>query len=96
MDARAARRSKRRRRIEAPPALALPPGQFEVLCRVDAYADYVAVVEAGSAEEAAELASADHGAYRWENRGVAEFDDRLYVTLDAHGWEMDGTQVGDC
>ncbi|MGH7023296.1 MAG: hypothetical protein ACREEB_06850 [Caulobacteraceae bacterium] len=73
----------------------VPPGHFEVLCRIDAYADYVAVVEADSAEEAAELAWHDHGAYKWEHWGTVEFDARLYVTLDADGREIEATQVGD-
>jgi hypothetical protein len=73
----------------------LPPGTFEVLCRIDAYADYVARVDADTAEEAAELAYDDHGAYEWECRGTQEFDDRLYVTLDAEGSEMEGTEIGD-
>jgi hypothetical protein len=55
---------------------------FNVLCRIDAYADYVARVEADTAEEAAELAQDNHS-------------DRLYVTLDAEGNELEATQVGD-
>jgi hypothetical protein len=61
---------------------------FTVLCRIDAYADYVAEVEADSAEEAAQLAEDDHGAYTWEHHQTAEFDDRFYVTLDAKGDEI--------
>jgi len=68
---------------------------FSVLCRIDAYADYVAEVEADSAEEAAELAREDHGQYKWELEQVAEFDDRFYVTLDADGNEIEATHVGD-
>jgi hypothetical protein len=71
----------------------VPPGHYEVLCRIDAYADYIAVVEADSPQEAAELASDDHGAHQWEHRAVQEFDDRLYVTLDKDGWEIEGTEV---
>jgi len=73
----------------------IPPGCFEVLCRVDAYADYVAVVEAETAEEAAELAYDDHGTLKWEHGGTCEFDARLYVALDADGGEIEGTEVGD-
>jgi hypothetical protein len=68
---------------------------FSVLCRIDAYADYVAEVEAGSAEEAAELAREDHGKYVWKYDQTAEFDDRFYVTLDADGNEIDAKHVGD-
>jgi hypothetical protein len=68
---------------------------FQVLCRIDAFADYVATVEADSAEEAAELASDNHGDYSWEHHSTAEFDDRLYVTLDDDGDEIEATQVGD-
>ena len=68
---------------------------FIVLCRIDAYADYTAEIEADTAEEAAELADWDHGAYVWKSDGVAEFDDRIYVTLDADGDEIGSTLVGD-
>jgi hypothetical protein len=69
--------------------------RFDVLCRIDAYADYVATVEAESPEQAAELARDDHGDYRWEYHQTAEFDDRLYVTLDPAGCEIERTMVGD-
>jgi hypothetical protein len=85
-------RRDRRRRLQTA-AQTIPTGCFEVLCRIDAYTDYVAVVEAESAVEAAELASDDHGAYQWEHRSVQEFDDRLYVTLDKGGCEIEGTEV---
>ena len=68
---------------------------FTVLCRIDAYADYVAEVEAGSAAEAAELARENHGDYKWEHDQTAEFDARFYVTLGADGDEIDATHVGD-
>jgi hypothetical protein len=68
---------------------------FNVLCRIDAFADYVAEVEADSAEDAAELARENHGDYKWEHEQTQEFDDRLYVTLDSEGNEIEGTQVGD-
>jgi hypothetical protein len=66
-----------------------------VLCRIDAYADYIAVVEADSAQEAAEFAFEDHNLYAWKHVQTAEFDDRLYVTLDELGEEIDSTRVGD-
>ena len=70
--------------------------KFQVLCRVDAYVDHVAEVEADDAEEAAQLANHDlEGRYKWEERGTQEFDARLYITLDANGDEIDGTQAGD-
>jgi hypothetical protein len=65
------------------------------LCRIDAYADYVAIVKAASAEEAAQLAYEDESDFKWEPQGVVEFDDRFYVTLDRDGCEIDGTEVGD-
>ncbi|HVN01679.1 MAG TPA: hypothetical protein VMT68_15860 [Caulobacteraceae bacterium] len=68
---------------------------FIVLCRIDAYADYVAEVEADSAEDAAELAQDNHDDYKWEYAHTAEFDDRFYVTLDADGDEIESTRVGD-
>ena len=68
---------------------------FTVLCRIDAYADYVAEVEADSAAQAAELAREKHGDYKWEHDQTAEFDDRFYVTLDADGDEIETTHVGD-
>jgi hypothetical protein len=71
------------------------PGTFEVLCRIDAFADYVAEVEADNAEEAAELASENHGDYKWEHSFTQEFDARLYVTLDDAGNEIEETQIGD-
>jgi hypothetical protein len=69
--------------------------RFSVLCRIDAYADYVAVVEADSPEDAAQLAADEPEAYRWEYQQTAEFDARLYVTLDDNGDEIDATEVDD-
>ena len=67
--------------------------KFTVLCRIDAYADYVAEVEADSAEEAALLAEANHGKYEWEHEQTAEFDARFYITLDAEGREIESTST---
>ena len=67
---------------------------FTVLCRIDAYADYVAEVEADDADEAAELARSDHGGYTWDHHQTVEFDDRFYVTLNAKGDEIEETRVG--
>jgi hypothetical protein len=68
---------------------------FTVLCRIDAYADYVGEVEADNAEEAAELARENHGDYKWEYDQTAEFDDRYYVTLDEQQEPIEATRVGD-
>jgi hypothetical protein len=69
--------------------------KFTVLCRVDAYVDYTAEVEAEDAEDAAWLASEYSEDYEWEERGPVEFDSRGYVTLDADGDEIDDTRCGD-
>jgi hypothetical protein len=68
---------------------------FTVLCRIDAFADYVAEVEAGSAAEAARLADDTHQGYEWHAYGVQEFDARIYVTLKADGSHDESTKVGD-
>jgi hypothetical protein len=68
---------------------------FTVLCRIDAFADYVAEVEAETPEEAARLAEANHSDYKWEHDQTAEFDARVYYTLDAQGREIERTMVGD-
>jgi hypothetical protein len=52
-------------------------------------------VEAENAQEAAELACDDHGAFKWESQGVVEFDNRYYVAIDADGCEIESTIVGD-
>lgn len=68
---------------------------FTVLCRIDAYADYVAEVEADSAEEAAMLARENHGDYKWEHDQTLEFDDRYYVALDENDEQIEATRTGD-
>jgi len=68
---------------------------FTVLCRIDAFADYVAEVEANSAAEAAQLADEAHEDYEWHTDGVQEFDARIYVTLNADGSPDESTKVGD-
>jgi hypothetical protein len=68
---------------------------FTVLCRIDAFADYVAEVDAPDAAKAAEIARSAHGFYEWAHKQTAEFDARLYVTLDEEGDEIEATQVGD-
>ena len=69
--------------------------KFTVVCRIDAYAYYVAEVEADSAEDAAELAWESHEDYTWESDGTQEFDDRIYMTLDANGEAIESTKCGD-
>lgn len=68
--------------------------KFTVLSRVDAYVDYVAEVEAGSADEAAELAYDGDPSVMWEERGVVEFDARRVVVLDDDGDEIEETARG--
>jgi hypothetical protein len=68
--------------------------KFEVLCRVDAWVDYVAVVEADDPEEAAWLAR-EGRALEWEPQGTVEFDARMYMTLGADGEPMESTKCGD-
>ena len=68
--------------------------KFTVLSRVDAYVDYITVVEAEDAQGAADLVHEGHG-FTWEARGVVEFDARRVVTLDAQGEEIDSTARGD-
>ena len=41
------------------------------------------------------MARENHGDYKWEHDQTAEFDDRVYVTLDADGDEIEATRVGD-
>lgn len=69
--------------------------KFEVLRRVDAYADYVAVIEASSPEEAAKRAADAEEQFAWKPVHVAEFDARLFVALDENGHEIADTQCGD-
>jgi hypothetical protein len=68
---------------------------FTVLCRIDAYADYLAEVEAEDAEEAALLAEGNHSDPKWEHDQTREFDARYYVALDDHGNEIEATRTGD-
>jgi hypothetical protein len=71
------------------------PGTFEVLCRIDAFADYAAEVEAADADEAVAMARGNHEDYKWEHRFTQEFDARLYVALDEAGNEIEETELGD-
>lgn len=67
---------------------------FTVLCRVDAYVDYTAEVEAKDGKEAAQLARENSGDYVWKELGPVEFDARGYVTLTAKGDEIEVTRTG--
>jgi hypothetical protein len=68
---------------------------FTVLRRVDAYVDYTAEVEATDAKQAALFARMSEDDYEWQDAGVAQFDARGYVTLDAEGNEIEATRSGD-
>jgi hypothetical protein len=67
---------------------------FTILSRVDAYVDYVAEVEADSAEEAVDIAYDGFTPVKWEGRGVVEFDARRVVALDEDGEEIEATARG--
>lgn len=69
--------------------------KFQVLRRVDAFVDYIAEVDAESAEDAALKAADAEDSLIWAERGVQQFDARLYIALDKDGCEIDGTQCGD-
>lgn len=66
---------------------------FKVLCRRDAFIDYVAEIEADDPKQAAERASEDHHEYEWRLEGEQEFDARAYVTLDESGHEIEATEL---
>jgi hypothetical protein len=67
---------------------------FTVLSRVDAYVDYIAEVEADSAEDAVDIAYDGDPSVKWEERGVVEFDARRVVALDDNGEEIDSSARG--
>lgn len=71
-----------------------PMPTFTVLSRVDAYADYIAQVEADSPEEAVDLAYDGAPGIVWEKQGMVEFDARRVVALDADGEEIGSTARG--
>jgi hypothetical protein len=68
---------------------------FRVLRRVDAFVDYVAEIEADSADKAVAKADADESRFKWQREGVHQFDARLFVALDENGDEIESTQRGD-
>ena len=69
--------------------------KYRVLCRVDAYVDYIAEVEADDPVAAAQLAHDDPDEYHWEAEGAQEFDARKYLTLDESGEEIEDSRAGD-
>ena len=69
--------------------------KFRVLRRVDAFADFVAEVDAESAEEASALAEAHEDKIPWRSMGVTQFDARHFTALDARGNEIEKTSRGD-
>ena len=69
--------------------------KFKVLSRKDAFIDYVAEVEAESAEKAVELAYEGASDIVWREDGVVEFDAVHMVALDDKGFEIESTALGD-
>jgi hypothetical protein len=69
--------------------------KFTILSRKDAFVDYLAEVEAETAEAAVELAYEGGPEIKWEERGVVEFDAVHMVALDQDGWEIEKTARGD-
>ena len=69
--------------------------KFTVLSRVDAFVDYVAEVEAETAQEAVDLAYRGLSPSAWAERGTVEFDARHFVAPDSRGEEIEATARGD-
>jgi hypothetical protein len=69
--------------------------KFTVLSRADAFVDYIAEIEAESAEKAVQLVEEGAPGIVWEERGVVEFDARHIVALDENGLEIESTATGD-
>jgi hypothetical protein len=68
--------------------------KFQVLSRVDAFADYVAEVEADDPHSAALIAYSGKADIAWRKQRVTEFDARRIVTLNEHGEEIESTAQG--
>lgn len=68
--------------------------KFTILCRVDAYVDYVAEVEAEFVEAAVDLAYDGDPSVTWDELGIVQFDARRVVALDNEGWEMEESARG--
>ena len=69
--------------------------KFNILCRVDAFVDYVAEIDADNAEEAARLAQKGPDCYDWVKKDFEEFPARLYVALTPSGDPIENTQIGN-
>jgi hypothetical protein len=69
--------------------------KFKVLSRVDAFVDYVAEVDAESAEKAVETAYAGTSEIVWKRSAVVEFDAVHMVALDDNDLEIENTARGD-
>lgn len=68
--------------------------KFTVLSRVDAYVEYTAEIEAGSAEEAVDLVYEGLVQIEWKHQGVVEFDAARISAIDADGNDIDGYTRG--
>lgn len=69
--------------------------KFTVLSQVDAFVDYVAEVEAETAQAAVDLVYDGSALVAWAKRGTVEFDARHMVALDGRGEEIEATARGD-
>lgn len=69
--------------------------RFKVLSRVDAFVDYIAEIEAESADQATELAYQGAPGIIWNEWGTVEFDARHMVALDDNGNEIESSGRGD-
>lgn len=68
---------------------------FKVRKRVDAFVNYVALVDADDAQDAANTAYDGFVDLEWKEEDVDEFDDCGVVTLDPDDNEMPETRRGD-
>jgi hypothetical protein len=66
---------------------------FTVRRRVDAYVDYFTQIRASGPKQAAELAARDEGALDWTCEGSCEFDAKVFVALDANGFEVEDSEI---
>ncbi len=66
---------------------------FKVLRRVDAWVDYVAEVEAETADEASLKAAQMSEQIAWNRSGFEEFWNARFAVLDDDGSEMPSTVV---
>jgi hypothetical protein len=66
---------------------------FSVLRRVDAWIDYIAEIEAKTAEDAAIIASDQNDRLSWRRVGEEEFWNARYAALDEGGEEISETSA---